>query len=235
MKKLSVFIFSLAILFMVYPLQSAFAQTGGYFGIWGGYTINPFAGSGDYEYDHHDDDWEWDYHYDYDLDIEETFALGAKAGFVHPLLKYLAFEFEYSYLNPDIDRSIIDKYGSHYVAVQGDIKLNNFMFNIIGKYPRGVFHPYIGVGLGLSSSDVSAIATDGSSSSVSIGDTHTSFAWQLLTGMEIDLANNLALDIGYRYFVTELEFNHKMEFDYDTSRDIDFETSMITLGVKFMF
>jgi len=236
MKKSAFIIFSLALLFTVFPPQSATAQTGGYIGIWGGYTINPFAGSGDYEYEHHhDDDWEWHYHYDYDLDIEETFALGAKAGFIHPRLKYLAFEFEYFYLNPDIDPSIIDRYGSDYVAVEGDIKLNNFMFNIIGKYQRGNIHPYIGVGLGLSGSDVSAAATDGSMTSVSIGDNNTSFAWQLLTGMEIDLAGNLALDIGYRYFVTELEFNDTIEFDYDMPRDVDFETGMITLGFKFMF
>lgn len=232
-----ILLFSLAVLLTVWPLKSAFAQTGGYVGIWGGYTINPFAGSGDYdyEYDHHDDDWEWNYHYDYDLNIEETFALGAKAGFVHPLLKYLAFEFEYFYLNPDIDPSIIDRYGSDYVAVEGDIKMNSFMFNIIGKYSRGTIHPYIGVGLGLSSSDVSAIATDGSETIAPIGDNHTSFAWQLLTGMEIDIARNLALDIGYRYFVTEMEFNDSMVFDYDTSRDINFETDMITLGFKFLF
>lgn len=238
MKKLAFFIFSLSVLFTVCSMQSAVAQTGGYVGVWGGYTINSFAGYGDddHEYDHHHDDWEWDYHYDYEMDIEETFALGVKAGFMHPLLKYLAFEFEYSYLNPDIDRSIIiNRYGSDYVAVEGDIKLNNFMFNVIGKYPRGFVHPYIGVGLGLSFTDVTATATDGSVSSVSVGDNNTSFAWQLLTGLEFDLANNLALDIGYRYFVTELEFNNSMEFDYDTSGNIDFETSMITMGVKFMF
>jgi opacity protein-like surface antigen len=233
MKKSAIIIFSLAVLFTVYPLQSASAQTGGYIGIWGGYTINPYAGSGDYEYNHHDDD--WDYHHDYELDIEETFALGAKAGFVHPLLKYLAFEFEYSYLNPDIDRSIIDRYSSDYVAIEGDIKLNNFMFNVIGKYPRGPIHPYIGVGMGLSYADVTAKATDGSASSVSVGDNYTTFAWQVLTGVEIDLANNLALDIGYRYFVTQLEFNDNIEFDHDTSRDIDFETSIVTLGLKFLF
>jgi opacity protein-like surface antigen len=227
-----IFLFLLAILFTVSPLQQAFAQTGGYIGLWGGYTISPYAGTGDDDYDHHD--WDW-YHHDIDLDINETYALGAKVGFVHPLLKYLAFEFEYFYLNPDIDRSIIDKYESDYVTVEGEIKLNNFMFNVIGKYPRGVIHPYIGVGLGLSNADVSAKATEGSASSVSIGDNYTSFAWQLLTGVEIDLASNLAMDIGYRYFTTELKFNDKMEYDYDISREIDFDTSMITMGFKFLF
>jgi opacity protein-like surface antigen len=228
-----IFIFLLAIFFAVYPFQSASAQTGGYVGIWGGYTISPYASTGDNNNDYH----HWDYYNDYDLDIDETFVLGAKVGFVHPQLKYLAFEFEYSYMNPDINRSIIDRYGSDFVAVDGDIKLNNFMFNVIAKYPRGVVHPYVGAGIGLSLSDVSAKATENgdSSSSVSIGDNYTAFAWQLLTGVEIDLANNLALDFGYHYFATQLKFNDNIESVYDKSRDVDFDTSILSVGFKFLF
>jgi opacity protein-like surface antigen len=43
-------------------------------------------------------------------------------------------------------------------------------------------------------------------SSASVGKDHTSFSWQLLTGVEIDITNNLSVDIGYRYFATEIEF-----------------------------
>jgi opacity protein-like surface antigen len=74
-----------------------------------------------------------------------------------------------------------------------------------------------------------------STSAVSIGDNYSAFAWQLLTGVEIDLAKNLALDIGYHYFATQLKFNDNMEYSYGYSRDIDFDTSIITMGFKFLF
>lgn len=205
MKKIAncIFIFTLVTLFAVCPFKSASAQVGGYVGVWGGYTISPDASSNDWNY----------YNSDLYLDVKETPVLGVKVGYTPPLLKYLAFEFEYSYLNPDI---------TDYVDVDGNVKFNNFMFNAIAKYPQGRFHPYVGAGIGFSYTDVSINANRWIS-----GEDYTSFAWQLLTGVEIDIANNLAVDIGYHYFATELDF------EYDTK--VDFTTSMITLGLKFLF
>ena len=224
MKKVAnyLFISTLAILFAVCPLKSASAKVGGYVGVWGGYTISPDASSGDSH--------NWDYYNNYDLDIQEAWVLGVKVGYTPPELRYFSFEFEYSYLDPDINRSVLGQNRTGFVAVAGDVKLNNFMFNAIAKYPQGRFHPYIGAGLGFSYSDMSATATQrisGVTSSASIGKDYTSFAWQLLTGVEIDIINNLSVDIGYRYFATEIEFKN------DTK--IDFTTSMITLGLKFLF
>ena len=233
MKKVAnyLFIFTLAILFAVCPLKSASAQVGGYIGIWGGYTISPDASS----VDSHD----WDYYYNsYDLDIKEAWVLGVKVGYTPPPLKYFSFEFEYSYLNPDINRSVLDRYGSDFVAVEGDVKLNNFMFNAIIKYPLGRFHPYFGAGLGFSYTDVSATATQSLNSvisSASVGRNYTSFAWQLLTGVEFDITNNLSVDIGYRYFATEIEFENATEIEFKNDTKIDFTTSMITLGLKLLF
>ncbi len=83
MKKIAgyIFILAVAVVFAAYPLQSASAQsgeyysgpyqTGGYFGIWGGYTIAPDL---TYEYC---DDWDCD-EYDLNIDIDETAVFGAK-------------------------------------------------------------------------------------------------------------------------------------------------------------
>ena len=218
-----IFIFTLAILFAVYPFQSASAQVegnqegyqiGGYLGIWGGYTINPDVNSGYY------DDWHY-YEEDLRLDIDETSVFGAKVGYNHPLLRALELELEYSYLNPDI---------TDHNTVVGDIKFNNFMFNIIAKIPRGIIHPYWGAGFGLSHYEMSVKATE-----VIDGKDDTSFAWQLLTGVEIDLSSHLVMDIGYRYFVTELKFENDIEAEDKNYKDVDFTTSMITLGLKFFF
>ena len=231
MKKVAnyLFIFTLAILFAVCPLKSASAQVGGYIGVWGGYTISPDASSGDY-YD------DWDYYNRFDLDIQEAWVLGVKVGYTPPQLKYFSFEFEYSYLDPDINRSVLGQNRTGLVAVEGDVKLNNFMFNAIAKYPLGRFHPYVGAGIGCSYTDMSATATQsGVINSASVGKDYTSFAWQLLTGVEIDIINNLSVDIGYRYFASEIEFGNNTEIDFENSTKIDFTTSMITLGLKFHF
>ena len=220
------FIFTLTILFAVCPLKSASAQVGGYIGIWGGYTISPDASSGNSH--------NWNYYNNYDLDIQEAWVLGVKVGYTPPPLKYFSFEFEYSYLDPDINRSVLGQYGSGFVAVEGDVKLNNFMFNAIAKYPQGRFHPYVGAGLGFSYTDMSATATQ-SGVINSVGKDYTSFAWQLLTGVEIDIINNLSMDIGYRYFATEIELGNSTEFDFENNTKIDFTTSMVTLGLKFRF
>lgn len=209
-----VFIFALAILIVVFPFKSAQAQNGGYFGISGGYTINPDLRSDDYDY--------WDfYEDDIHLDVEEVPLLGVKLGYTHPRARALALELEYSYLNPDITNSI---------GVDGDVKLNNFMFNIFTRIPAGVIHPYWGFGLGFCNSDMSGEAAQWLG-----GKDATSYAWQLLTGVEIDMTNNLAVDIGYRYFATELEFENNTEYGHGNHRDVDFKTSVITLGFKFFF
>jgi len=224
MKKLAnyLFVLTLVVLFAVCPLNSASAQTGAYFGIWGGYTISPDADYKNKEVSELDGN----------LDVQETGVFGVKFGFTPPQAKFLAFEFEFSYLNPDIDRSILfkDAVGDYIALDNADAEMANFMFNIIGKYPDGKFHPYLGAGIGFSSVDVSGrfVANiDGVDVlSESDSDSDTSFAWQLLAGLEIDFTNNLSLDVGYRYFVTEPEFE---------TAEIDFSTSMITAGLKFKF
>lgn len=207
MKKIAnyIFVFTLAVLFALYPFGSASAQIGLYIGGWGGYTIAPDAS---------DDNWD-DYYDDYDLDIKETSAWGVKVGYTNPFFKHLALEAEYNYLNPDIkDSDYID----------GDVKINNLMFNVIGKYPFGIIQPYVGIGLGFAYSDMSLNDIRGSD-----GEDYTSYAWQFLTGVEFYLTSQIAVDVGYRYYITELEF----EDDY--AEDVTFSTSMITLGLKVFF
>jgi opacity protein-like surface antigen len=225
------FVFTLAIFLAVCPWKSASAQVGGYMGIWGGYAINPVASSGTHYYN-------WDHYSNFDLNIQETWVFGAKIGYIPPQLKYLAFEFEYSYLKPDINSSVIDWYGYDFVAVAGDVKLNNFMFNAVVKYPEGRFHPYVGIGLGLSYTDMSTIVTQRIGSEMSSGPEEkdcTSFAWQLLAGVEIDVTNNLSVDIGYRYFGTEIELEYASGIEFKHDAKMDFTTSMINLGLKVLF
>ena len=236
MRKLagSVAVFLFAIAISVFPFNAASAQTGGYVGVFGGYTFSSNASLRYYDYN---------YDYNYDLNIKNTWLLGAKFGFTPPPLKYFSLEFEYSYLNPGLDRAVSTQTGTNYTTtIEGDAKLNNFMFNAITKYPEGKIHPYFGAGLGFSYVDVSVSVTPASRSrgqyyGGSTSKSHTVFAWQVLAGMEIDFSDNWSVDIGYRYFATEpgSQSNHEYHgYDYYNSH-LDYKTSMVTLGLKYRF
>lgn len=216
MKKFAnyLFIFSLVAVFAFIPLKSASAQSVGYVGIWGGYTISPDA------------QWE-DANFNQDLDIQETWAVGFKMGYTLPHAKYIAFEFEYFYWAPDVDRTVLGQVGPASAAVEGDVKLHNFMFNVIAKYPEGIFHPYIGAGIGCAYVDKADLSSSIGGVSYATSDSNyaTAFAWQILAGVEFSITKNLAVDLGYRYYATKPEFD---------STDIEFKTSMVTLGLKFL-
>ena len=235
-RSLTVFLFVIA--FSLSP-NIASAQIGVYVGVFGGYTLSPDASWVNDNLD-----------YDYDLNVQETGIFGVKFGGIHPEIQYFSVELEYSYLNPDIDRTVLSTSGSDYSAMEGDAKIHNLMLNFIFKYPEGKIHPYLGFGLGASMFDLSLTPTsniDGVSYSERRSFGNTVFAWQLLTGVDIDLANNLSLDMGCRYFDTsstegdyEVHYNDDQNHAdyYDDHHDdqiLDFRTFMVTLGLKFRF
>jgi opacity protein-like surface antigen len=221
-KKISSYAVMLFIALSFFTVNTASAaKLGGYVGVFGGYTFGSYA------------TWKWEepYRGDFDLNNQDTWAIGAKIGYTgyYSYQKYLSFEFEYSYFNPDIDRTVLHGHGTDYTAVEGDVEFHNFMFNLIVKYPEGRIHPYIGGGIGFSYADTSADTTASSGGVAykrTISDDATSFAGQVLAGVDIDLTSDFSIDVGYRYFYTE----HDMS---DTK--LEFNTSMVTLGLKYKF
>jgi opacity protein-like surface antigen len=229
-RSLVVFVFVIAV--SVFPSNTASAQSGMYVGVFGGYTFSPDAS------------WE-DYYSSIDLNVQETGVFGVKFGFNPPPIKFFSIEFEYSYLNPDMDRTVFATAGSDYDAIEGNAKIHNFMFNAILKYPEGKIHPYLGLGIGASYFDFSVTATsrlNGVSYNARRSYDDTVFAWQVLAGVDIELTNNLSLDIGGRYFDTE-SLNDSYDDDYYDDYDYDhydgptlnYRTFMVTLGLKFRF
>ena len=241
MKKIasSFAVFVLVIVVSVFPFNTASAQTGGYVGVFGGYTLSPDASLvyDDYNYSRH-----YNYYYKYDIDIQQTWVLGVKFGYTPPPLRFFSFEFEYSYFNPDVDRTVLIQTGTEHTAIEGYVKFHNFMFNALARYPEGIIHPYIGGGLGFSYVDLSVRTT--SPTSVNYGryasSTDNVFAWQILVGVDIDLTKNLSMDIGFRYFATESgsDYYHDDYYDGHYEYDkipIDYSTSMVTFGFKYRF
>jgi len=122
---------------------------------------------------------------------------------------------EYSYLNPEIrdDGSMDGERQDEQSDVQRHWEIS----------PRD-YSALLRCGARISYADMSFDDIRG----IDDGD-YTSYAWQIMTGVEFYVTSEIAVDVGYRYFATE------MEFDHEDSDDVTFSTGMVTLGLKMFF
>ena len=156
-----------------------------------------------------------------DLALDSSGMMGLKMGYILPQARALAFELEWNYMfNQTIPSQVVSG-----VRESGEVALNNFLVNVILRYPEGKIHPYVGGGIGASSMNIQN--TEVSRNIVYVNDeTATGFAWQFLAGVNVDLAPNLSADLTYRYFGTNPGFS---------LIDVDYRTQAITFGINFHF
>jgi opacity protein-like surface antigen len=229
MKKIfgSAAVLFLSIFLALAPINSSIAAENGpfYVGVLGGYTFGS-----DLELK--------EYHYSTDLDVQETWVVGAKFGYTMPFAKFLAMEFEYLYFNPDVNRTVLYFSGSDFRTMEGSVDVNNFMFNVIAKYPVGKIHPFLGAGLGFSYIDLSATETTriaGVTSTHSMNRDHTAFARQLLAGVNFEINKNLSVDLTYRYFMTSSNNDHGDDYRDYYGIDTEIKSSIVTIGLNYHF
>jgi len=156
-----------------------------------------------------------------DLALDSSGMMGLKMGYILPQARALAFELEWNYMfNQTIPSQVVSG-----VRESGEVALNNFLVNVILRYPEGKIHPYVGGGIGASSMNIQN--TEVSRNIVYVNDeTATGFAWQFLAGINVDLAPNLSADLTYRYFGTNPGFS---------LIDVDYRTQAVTFGINFHF
>ena len=157
-----------------------------------------------------------------DLALDSSGMMGLKFGYILPQARALAFEMEWNYM---FEQSIPPQVISG-VRESGDVYLNNFMVNLILRYPEGRIHPYIGGGIGASSMNIQNTESIGGVVVNVAEESATGFAWQFLAGINFELAPNLSADLAYRYFATNPDF---------TVIDVDYRTHAVTLGINFHF
>jgi OOP family OmpA-OmpF porin len=141
-----------------------------------------------------------------DIQLDNSWAAGAKAGYIFPF-RWLAAELEYAHL------------ADHDIAEPGTgyFRADNLMANLLLRYPDGMIRPYIGCGLGWSR---------GEFESGTYNDTVNNFGWQALAGINLEIMPNLSVDFGYRYFSSEYGIN-----DIDaTIRD-----HIVSIGFNYHF
>jgi OOP family OmpA-OmpF porin len=142
-----------------------------------------------------------------DFELEDSWAAGAKAGYIFPF-RWLAAELEYVHL------------GDHHIyepSHTGRYRADNLMGNLVFRYPLGMIRPYIGGGIGWSRGDVEHELID---------DTANNFGWQALAGINLEIIPSLSVDFGYRYFSSE----YGIENIDATTRD-----HIISVGFNYHF
>ena len=157
-----------------------------------------------------------------DLSLDSSGMMGFKMGYILPQARALAFELEWNYM---FDQNIPPQVVSG-VRESGEVALNNFLVNVILRYPEGKIHPYIGGGIGASSMYIQNTESIGGVVVNVADESATGFAWQFLAGVNVDLAPNLSADLTYRYFGTNPGFS---------LIDVDYRTQAITFGLNFHF
>ncbi len=142
-----------------------------------------------------------------DFQLDDSWTLGAKAGYILPF-KWLAAELEYAYL-ADHD---IDEPGTGY------FRAHNLMGNLLFRYPLGMIRPYIGAGIGWSRSELD--------SSIWGDEDANAFGWQGLAGINLEIIPNLSVDFGYRYFSSKYGLDHA---------DTEIRDHIISVGFNYHF
>lgn len=145
---------------------------------------------------------------DYDNGIGVYTALGYAFG------NNWRTELEFSYRNNDIDQ--IDPDGAGFAgipsgSISGDTTSIAIMLNVLRDFDLGSnFTPYIGGGVGFADVDHDIVGTAApgaptSPFSLAYGPNKRLFAYQGIAGVGYALAEDLTLDLSYRFFGTEKE------------------------------
>lgn len=123
-------------------------------------------------------------------ELDPGFIIGGAIGTT--VYENLRGEIEFSYIQADVD-----SIGGS--PVPDDVEATSTGFNVLGNLwydfaNDSGFTPYIGAGLGYGTTEFTA---DGGPGDI----TASGFLYQLGAGVKVDVADNIALDVGYRYRV----------------------------------
>lgn len=160
-----------------------------------------------------------------DLGVDNAGVFGFKGGFILPQARMIALELEYYH----VFENNYGPGGTSTVQESGNVYLDNFFFNFILRYPQGKIHPFVGAGIGFSSvnfSNVETVTVGGVRRSAYQSEYSTSFAWQFLGGLNLEIAPNISADLMYRYFGTDPSLAFV---------DVQYRTSIFSAGINFHF
>ncbi len=169
-----------------------------------------------------------------DLDLDNGYTAGIKAGFVLPSWEYLCPEIEFFHITgTDGDTQYAYTDSGFDINMEGDVTITSLFLNAKFRKPDGKFHPYAGFGIGWAWVD-----WDNVKASIAVGnilfssapqsESDNGLAYQLFAGLEYDLMENMALTVGWKYFMFEADMDK-------FQAEIDYAAHMATVGLRFSF
>lgn len=182
-----------------------------------------------------------------DIRLNTGWLVGAKVGYLTPFSnRFFAIEAEYNHMQNDFDTD--RTYNNILIGLplnlDSKVKLDIGMLNLIGRYPYGYIHPYIGVGGGYANVQLDAITS--SFAGINVLNTSSGskgvFAYQVLAGCDFNITKNVFLGIGYKYLAAS-----KAKFDTTItsplvpgvsepgSIEVEYKSSNLTLTIGYLF
>lgn len=136
-------------------------------------------------------------------------------------------ELEYSRRSNPLDQA---EFVEGSVQGDGNLTTDSLLANFFGVYhDKNRWSPYIGAGVGAARIKASDLKVAGQPLS---NDSAVVFAYQLGTGCEYALTDNLSLDLGYRYFSSSrAKFSEAGGEDFE----MDYSSHSVVLGLKVGF
>ncbi len=181
---------------------------------------------------------------DRDITLNSGWFAGAKLGWQTSFTKkWLAIEAEYNHAENTFDSGTPYSTSGIDYNYDGKVKIDSGMLNLIGRYPEGKIHPYIGAGAGYASIQLDEIRRSfvGITVRNMAGGSKGVFAYQFMCGFDFELTDHIYMGVGYKYFIAnKAQFDTTITSPYSTSSDpgtveVDYKAHVIAFTVGFMF
>lgn len=175
-------------------------------------------------------------------DYEEASLMGAVA-IGSRLNDNLRAEVELSFSKSDIDSHTIEAISATLDGVNafGNTSTLTGLVNGYYDFSLGGFSPYVSAGLGVARVDfdnhgvvvpAGGVAGLPGGPITAMDDHSNAFAWQIGTGLNVELDSNTTMEIGYRYQSIE---NVKLTAIDGTETDVDFASHQVMAGFRVGF
>lgn len=163
----------------------------------------------------------------FDTDVKGSIGAGLKAG-VFPKFAGGVFGIE----------GEVFGHGGKFNApgqARGDLTVINVMVNVLARYPGEIIQPYVGVGFGVSASQVRDVNIQSSGSQLTGKANDGAVAFQFLGGVRAFVTRNVFLFGEYKHFGANYSWESEGVSAGSPSVKLDFRTHIVSGGIGISF
>jgi len=188
----------------------------------------------------------------HDIGLNTGWMAGAKVGWLTPFSKrWFAAEIEYNHIENNFNTGSGYRILEEAMNFDGKIKLDVFMLNLIGRYPAGRIHPFVGFGFGaaqvqlddLKGVNVNPDPANPGGNNLDVSGGHKwVFAYQGMAGVDFDITKNLFVGVAYKFLVTQpVKYDARMTTPMDPgvsdpgTVEAQYKSHNIVLTIGYLF